>query len=81
MAVAEANEVGILDYTARWQLNNALWQSCNMSEKINKKVYNFGNWFLCQFLPKTHQFLHEGFLTPQEWGDEKKIEKIDMQGG
>ena len=45
---------------------NALWQSCNISEKSIKKVSNFGNCFLCQFSPKMYQFLHEGFLTPQE---------------
>ena len=59
----------------------ALWQSCNISEKSIKKVSNFGNWFLCQFSPKMYQFLHEGFLTPQEWGDEKIFKKWHAKGG
>ena len=51
-------------------LNNiALWQSGDMGEKCNKKVVNFGNWFLCQFSPKTYKFLHGAFLTPQELED------------
>ena len=28
-----------------------------------------------------YQFLHEGFLTPQEWGDEIFFKKIYMQAG
>ena len=42
----------------------ALWQSGDMGEKCNKKVVNFGNWFLCQFSPKTYKFLHGASLTP-----------------
>ncbi len=55
---------------------SALWQSGDMGEKCNKKVVNFGNWFLCQFSPKTYKFLHGASLTPQKSGDEKKIKKI-----
>ena len=52
-----------------------------MGEKCDKKVVNFGNWFLCQFSPKTYKFLHGASITPQKSGDEKKIKKnMDMQG-
>ena len=37
--------------------------------KINHKLVNFGNWFLCQFSPKRYKFLHGAFLTPQELVD------------
>ena len=43
----------------------------DMGEKCDKKVVNFGNWFLCQFSPKTYKFLHGASLTPQKSGDEK----------
>ena len=33
--------------------------------KSNHKIVNFGNWFLYQFSPKTYNFLHGAFLTPQ----------------
>ena len=51
-----------------------------MSEKCNKKVVNFGNWFLCEFSPKTYKFLHGASLTPQKSGDEKKLRNMDKQG-
>ena len=51
-----------------------------MSEKCNKKVVNFGNWFLCEFSPKTYKFLHGASLTPQKSGDEKKFKNMDKQG-
>ena len=59
---------------------NALWQSGDMGEKCNKKVVNFGNWFLCQFSPKTYKFLHGASLTPQKSGDEKNLKNMDKQG-
>ena len=60
----------------------ALWGSCNIDEKSNKKVVNFGNWFLCQFSPKTSEFFHGAFLTPQESGEEKKYkQKVHVRGG
>ena len=55
-------------------MDNALWQSCNISEKATK-VSNFENWFPCQFSQNLHQFVHEDFSTPQEWGDEKKFKR------
>ena len=51
-----------------------------MGEKCDKKVVNFGNWFLCQFSPKTYKFLHGASLTPQESSDEKIKLNMDMQG-
>ena len=51
-----------------------------MSEKCNKKVVNFGNWFLCEFSPKTYKFLHGASLTPQKSGDEKNLKNMDKQG-
>ena len=60
---------------------NALWQSGDMSEKCNKKVVNFGNWFLCEFSPKTYKFLHGASLTPQKSGDEKKFKKYGQARG
>ena len=59
----------------------ALWQSGDMGEKCNKKVVNFGNWFLCQFSPKTYKFLHGASLTPQKSGDEKKFKKYGQARG
>ena len=38
--------------------------------KSNHKVVNFGNWFLCQFSPKTWNFLNGAFWTPQKRGDD-----------
>ena len=61
--------------------NNALWQSCNIGWKTNHKVVNFGKWFLCQFSPKTWNFLHGPFLTPQKSEDEKVLKNIGMQRG
>ena len=61
--------------------HNALWQSGDMGEKCNKKVVNFGNWFLCQFSPKTYKFLHGASLTPQKSGDEKKFKKYGQARG
>ena len=52
-----------------------------MSEKCNKKVVNFGNWFLCEFSPKTYKFLHGASLTPQKSGDEKKFKKYGQARG
>ena len=52
----------------------ALWQSCFIGCKINHKVVNFGKWFLCQFSPKTWNFLHGAFLTPQKLEDEKVLQ-------
>ena len=59
----------------------ALWQSCNIGCKINHKVVNFGKWFLCQFSPKTWNFLHGAFLTPQKLEDEKVLTNLCMQRG
>ena len=55
-------------------MDNALWQSCNINEKATK-ISNFENWFPCQFSQQLHQFLHEDFSTPQEWGDEKTFKR------
>ena len=53
-----------------------------MSEKCNKKVVNFGNWFLCEFSSKTYKFLHGASLTPQKSGDEIFFfQNMDKQGG
>ena len=59
----------------------ALWQSGDMSEKCNKKVVNFGNWFLCEFSPKTYKFLHGASLTPQKSGDEIFFKKYGQARG
>ena len=71
------------DFQVSWGtwLVNALWQSGDMGEKCNKKVVNFGNWFLCQFSPKTYKFLHGASLTPQKSGDEKKLKKYGQARG
>ena len=61
--------------------NTALWQSGDMSEKCNKKVVNFGNWFLCEFSPKTYKFLHGASLTPQKSGDENFFKKYGQARG
>ena len=53
----------------------------DMGEKCDKKVVNFGNWFLCQFSPKTYKFLHGASLTPQKSGDEKKFKKYGQARG
>ena len=53
----------------------------DMGEKCDKKVVNFGNWFLCQFSPKTYKFLHGASLTPQKSGDEKKLKKYGQARG
>ena len=55
--------------------------SCNIGWKINKKVVNFGKWFLCQFSPKTWNFLHGAFLTPQKLEGEKVLQNLCMQRG
>ena len=52
----------------------------DMGEKRDKKVVNLGNWFLCQFSPKTYNFLHGASLTPQKSGDEKNLKNMDKQG-
>ena len=62
-------------------LDIALWQSCLIGCKINHKVVNFGKWFLCQFSPKTWNFLHGAFLTPQKLEDEKVLTNLCMQRG
>ena len=73
--------------TTTWQYNFltqapiALWESCNIGWKINQKVVNFGKWFLCQFSPKTWNFLHGAFLTPQKLEDEKVLTNLCMQRG
>ena len=64
-----------------WYTTNALWQSCFIGCKINHKVVNFGKWFLCQFSPKTWNFLHGAFLTPQKLEDEKVLTNLCMQRG
>ena len=53
----------------------------DMGEKWDKKVVNFGNWFLCQFSPKTYKFLHGASLTPQKSGDQKKKKKYGNARG
>ena len=59
----------------------ALWESCLIGYKINHKVVNFRKWFLCQFSPKTWNFLHGAFLTPQKLEDEKVLTNLCMQRG
>ena len=71
---------GKLFEALQWQ-TNALWESCNIGWKINQKVVNFGKWFLCQFSPKTWNFLHGAFLTPQKLEDEKVLTNLCMQRG
>ena len=68
-------------WRSTWSLHTALWQSGDMSEKCNKKVVNFGNWFLCEFSPKTYKFLHGASLTPQKSGVEKKFKKYGQARG
>jgi len=62
-------------------LSSALWQSCNMSEKSIKKYPTLEIDFSVNFHRKMYQFLHEGFLTPQEWRDEFFKKKVYMQAG
>ena len=52
-----------------------------MSEKCNKKVVNFGNWFLGEFSSKTYKFLHGASLTPQKSGDEIFFKKYGQARG
>ena len=49
--------------------------------KSNHKVVNFRKWFLCQFSPKTWNFLHGPFLTPQKSEDGKVFKNVGMQRG
>ena len=49
--------------------------------RSNHKVVNFGKLFLCQYSSNTWKIWHEACLTPQKSGNEKKIKKINMQGG
>ena len=50
-----------------------------MSEKCNKKVVNFGNWFLCEFSSKTYKFLHGASLTPQNQEVKFFFKNMDKQ--
>ena len=49
--------------------------------KSNHKIVNFWKWFLCQFSPKTWNFLHGPFLTPQKSEDGKVFKNVGMQRG
>ena len=65
---------------SRISWSSSICMQCTMGDllhewKGNHKVVNFGNWFLCQFSPKTYKFLHGAFLTPQELGDIYFFEK------
>ena len=49
--------------------------------KSNHEMFNFGNWFLCQFSSNTWFFLDEALLTSQKLENEKVKFQISVSGG
>ena len=45
-----------------------------------QEMFNFENWFVCQFSSNTWSFLAEALSTPQDWKTQKGIYKYQFKG-